>query len=646
MTSGSTAAQPSMDEAEGTPPDSGNTAQEEEFQYRDESRLQAGAQMTTTTMARRLPVLVRRSLRMAWQVDRGATAGLLACQIGTGVLAALGLFAATGTLTALIASGDITDRLREAAPQLAVIAGAAGLRALLGVAVTWLTGRLRPVLARAAEVSMVEAALGAEAAANNKPGYNDQYDIADRGAQVTPDLVEEAQDVLAATATLAAGATVLTVIHPILLPLLLLACLPQAAAYVRAARVVYLASLETSGRRRMLHKLRWHMSSMESSEEMRACLAGPFLLGRYRRLAASVNVSEREAANTGAWMGLAGAAAGGVASAAVWATLLWLLVSGRMDLAAGGGAVFALQTATGSVRGIINGGARLVRTGWYVQDWQNFIDNAHGQAMVASRGSEVLPAPPERFEVRDVTYRYDGADKNSLAGVSLKVRRGEIVALVGENGSGKTTLSRLICGLLLPTSGEVAWDHTTTARLEPWEAWKHVAVAPQRFTYLPLTLRDNVTLGQGDTSDAALMAACEASGAADMLPALRSGLDTLLTSEWFGGHQLSGGQWQRVILTRAFHRKAELLVMDEPTAALDARAEHHVFTGLRDLAKDRAILLITHRLANVSVADRIVVLDQGRLVQEGTYAQLTREPGLFRTLWELEQRTGGAPDPV
>jgi ATP-binding cassette subfamily B protein len=378
---------------------------------------------------------------------------------------------------------------------------------------------------------------------------------------------------------------------------------------------------------------------------MRACLAGPFLLGRYRRLAASVNVSEREAANTWAWMGLAGAAAGGVASAAVWATLLWLLVSGRMDLAAGGGAVFALQTATGSVRGIINGGARLVRTGWYVQDWQNFIDNAHGQAMVASRGSEVLPAPPERFEVRDVTYRYDGADKDSLAGVSLTVRRGEIVALVGENGSGKTTLSRLICGLLLPTSGEVAWDHTTTARLEPWEAWKHVAVAPQRFTYLPLTLRDNVTLGQGDTSDAALMAACEASGAADMLPALRSGLDTLLTSEWFGGHQLSGGQWQRVILTRAFHRKAELLVMDEPTAALDARAEHHVFTGLRDLAKDRAILLITHRLANVAVADRIVVLDQGRLVQEGTYAQLTREPGLFRTLWELEQRTGGAPDP-
>ncbi|MGW4971323.1 ABC transporter ATP-binding protein [Streptomyces sp. N1] len=616
---------------------------EEEFLYRDASRLQAGSLLTTRTMARRLPALVLRSLRLAWGVDRAATVGLLVCQIATGVLAALGLLAVTGTITALVSSGDIAERLWEAAPQLAVIAGATGLRALLGIAVVWLTGRLRPVLARAAELTMVEAALGAELAANNKPGYNDAFDIADRGAQVTPDLVEEAQDVLAAAATLTAGAAVLAVLHPLLLPLLLLACLPQAAAYIRSARVMYLAKVATSGRRRMLSKLRWHMAYQESSEEMRACLAGPFLIGRYRRLADSVNTAEREAANTGARMGLAGALAGGVASAAVWAALLWLLSSGRMSLAAGGGAVFALQTATGSVRGMINGGARLVRTGWYVQDWQNFLDNAHGQAMADSRGSRVLSDVPERFEVRNVTYRYDGAPKDSLSGVSLHVRRGEIVALVGENGSGKSTLSRLLCGLLLPTEGEVAWGHTSTARLDPWAAWGHVALVPQKFTYLPLTMRDNITFGQGDTGDAALLAACEASGASEMLPHLRSGLNTLLTSEWFGGQQLSGGQWQRLVLTRAFHRQAALLVMDEPTAALDARAEHRIFSGLRELAKDRAVLLITHRLTNVAVADRIVVLDEGRIVQEGTYADLTRTPGLFRSLWELQRRMSGDP---
>ncbi|MFF5637027.1 ATP-binding cassette domain-containing protein [Streptomyces sp. NPDC012825] len=641
MTSARTPEQTGTDTlAEAAPEEEGASAAREEFLFRDESRIRAGALLTTGTMARRLPALVVRSLRMAWRVDRGATAGLLVCQVGTGILAALGLLAVTRTITALIAPGDLADRLWGAAPQLAVIAAAAGTRALLGIAVTWLTGRLRPVLARAAELTMIEAALGAELAANNVPGYNDAYDIADRGAQVTPDLVAEAQDVLAATATLVAGATVLAVLHPVLLPLLLVACLPQAAAYVRGARVLYMAGLETSGRRRMLSKLRWHMAYTESSEEMRACLAGPFLLTRYRRLADQVSAAERRAAGTGAWMGLAGAAVGGVASAAVWAALLHLLASGRMDLAAGGGAVFALQTATGSVRGIINGGARLVRTGWYVQDWQRFLDNAHGQAMALSRGTRVLPAAPERFEVRDVSYRYDGAPADSLASVSLHVERGEIVALVGENGSGKSTLSRILGGLLLPTSGEVAWDHVRTADLDPWKAWEHVALVPQKFTYLPLSLRDNITFGQGDTGDAAVLAACSASGADDMLPSLRSGLDTLLTSEWFGGQQLSGGQWQRVVLTRAFHRRASLLVMDEPTAALDARAEHRVFTGLRELAKDRAVLLITHRLANVAVADRIVVLDRGRVVQEGTYDRLTREPGLFRSLWELQQRTG------
>ncbi|SEP98045.1 ATP-binding cassette, subfamily B [Streptomyces sp. yr375] len=643
MTSAITQEQPPQP-PNGTARDDGSEGagvREEEFLYRDESRLQAGSLLTTRTMARRLPALVLRSLKMAWRVDRSATIGLLTCQVGTGVLAALGLLAVTGTINALIASGDIAERLWDAAPQLSVIAAATGLRALLGITVVWLTGRLRPVLGRAAELTMIEAALGAELAANNKPGYNDAYDIADRGAKVTPDLVEEAQDVLAATATLTAGAAVLTVLHPLLLPLLFLACLPQAASYVRSARVIYLAGLETSGRRRMLGKLRWHMAYMESSEEMRACLAGPFLIGRYRKLAASVNAAERKAANTGAWMGLAGAVAGGVASSAVWAALLWLLASGRMSLAAGGGAVFALQTATGSVRGIINGGARLVRTGWYVQDWQNFLDNAHGQAMSDSRGTAALPAVPERFEVRDVTYRYDGAPQNSLTGVSLQVRRGEIVALVGENGSGKSTLSRLLSGLLLPTEGEVAWDHAATVDMDPWEAWRHVALVPQKFTYLPLTMRDNITFGQGDTGDAALLAACEASGAAELLPDLRSGLDTLLTSEWFGGQQLSGGQWQRLVLTRAFHRRAALLVMDEPTAALDARAEHRIFSGLRELAKDRAVLLITHRLTNVAVADRIVVLDEGRIVQEGTYAQLTQEPGLFQSLWNLQRRMSG-----
>ncbi|MGW5134179.1 ATP-binding cassette domain-containing protein [Streptomyces sp. NPDC004135] len=196
----------------------------------------------------------------------------------------------------------------------------------------------------------------------------------------------------------------------------------------------------------------------------------------------------------------------------------------------------------------------------------------------------------------------------------------------------------LLCGLL-PTEGDVAWDHASTADLDPWVGVVGARRAGAAEVHVSaLTMRDNITFGRGDTSDAALLAACEASGTAEMLQDLRSSLNTLLTSEWFDGQPLSGGQWQRLVLTRAFHLQAALLVIDEPTAALDARAEHRIFVGLRELAKGRAILLITHRLTNVAIGDRIMVLNEGRTVQEGTYAQLTREPGLFRTLWELQRQ--------
>ncbi|WP_228973263.1 ABC transporter ATP-binding protein [Streptomyces sp. DH12] len=590
----------------------------------------AGRSIRLRDMARRLPRLVRRSLALAWRVDRRATTGLLLCQAAAGVMQAVGLIAISGTLTALLADGDVYHRLLEAWPSVALLAGAAGVRALLGITVNWLSSRLGPLMSREAEQMLLTGCAEVELCAYDEPDFNRDREAADRGAQVTGDLIDEGQDLIASSAGFLAGAVVLAGVHWILLPLLVAASLPQAVAQVSAARVRYLANLRSNGDQRMLSVLRWHIYTKDAADQIRAGTMAAFLSGRYRQTVARINREDRAAADKGARMSLAGAVCGGVGSAVVWAAVVWLLATGRISVGHAGTAVFALQTVGQSVRGLVAVGARAVRTGLYMDDWSGFLDKAGGFRM--RRGAH-RPEPPRTIAVESVTHRYAGKDRDALSDVSLTLRRGEVTALVGFNGSGKSTLSKLVSGLYLPSGGQVTWDGVPTREADPSALWQQVALVPQDYAHWPLTVRENVTQGQPSArGDAAVREACEAAGADEVVERLGAGLDTLLAREWLNGEELSGGQWQRIALARAFFRRAGLLVLDEPTANLDPRAEYRIFQRLRALARDRVVLLVTHRITNVAVADRIVVLDEGRIVQEGSYAELARQPGPFQQL--------------
>ncbi|MEU8540294.1 ABC transporter ATP-binding protein [Streptomyces sp. NPDC048717] len=594
------------------------------------SREAAGRSIRMRDMARRLPQLVRRSLVLAWKVDRRATFGLLLCQAVSGVMQALGLVAISGTLTALLGSADVYHRLLQAWPSVALLAGAAGLRSVLGITVNWLSSRLGPLMSREAQQMLLTGCAEAELCAYDEPEFNRDREAADRGAGVTGDLINEGQDLIASAASFLAGAVVLAGVHWVLLPLLVAASLPQALAQVSAARVRYLANLRSNGDNRMLSVLRWHIFTRDAADQIRAGTMAGFLSGRYRQTVARINREDRAAADTGARMSLVGAVCGGLGSAVVWAAVVWLLADGRISVGHAGTAVFALQTVGQSVRGLVASGARAVRTGLYMDDWTRFLDKAGGFRM---RRGPYRPDPPKTIELKSVTHRYAGKESDALSEVSLTLRRGEVVALVGFNGSGKSTLSRLVSGLYLPTGGRVLWDGVPTGDADPQALWKQVALVPQNYAHWPLTVRENVTQGQPTAGgDAAVREACAAAGADEVVDRLGSGLDTLLAREWLNGEELSGGQWQRIALARAFFREAGLLVLDEPTANLDPRAEFRIFQRLRDLARDRVVLLVTHRITNVAVADRIVVLDEGRIVQEGTFSQLSQQPGLFRQL--------------
>jgi ATP-binding cassette subfamily B protein len=222
--------------------------------------------------------------------------------------------------------------------------------------------------------------------------------------------------------------------------------------------------------------------------------------------------------------------------------------------------------------------------------------------------------------------------------VSLHVGAGEVVALVGENGSGKTTLAKLLAQLYRPDRGRVLWGGVDTATLDQARLRRDVTLIFQDFVQYVLSAGENIGLGRHERLDDgdAIRAAARLADVDEVVTALPEGYGTLLGNEFVGGRDLSKGQWQRIALARAFFRDAPLIVLDEPTAALDARAEHDLFERVRDLFRGRGVLLISHRFSSVRSADRIYVLMGGRVVESGSHDDLMAAGGLYAELFTLQ----------
>ncbi|NUR63051.1 MAG: ABC transporter ATP-binding protein [Catenulispora sp.] len=259
-------------------------------------------------------------------------------------------------------------------------------------------------------------------------------------------------------------------------------------------------------------------------------------------------------------------------------------------------------------------------------------------ALIRNREGERLAGGFEDIELDDVSFTYHGAERRAIDEVSLKIRAGQVVALVGENGSGKTTLAKLLAGLYSPQTGAIRVDGTdlSTVDLDSWR--ESVAVLFQDFIRYALTAEENIRLGavSEDTDFDQVRAAAIAAGADEFLSRLPDGYRTILSPQFGSGQDLSLGQWQRVALARAFLRDAPLVILDEPTASLDARAERALFDSVRDLYRNRTVLLISHRFATVWTADHIVVLRDGKIIEQGSHTALMAADGLYAELFAIQ----------
>ncbi|WP_245627515.1 ABC transporter ATP-binding protein [Actinomadura oligospora] len=610
-------------------------------------RAEEMARTDMLTMTRRLPRLIGQVGRLGWQANRRDLLITVVFNAVAGVFTAFGLLATTRVLTALFAAGPTPDRVRAAAPALALVGAAITVRASCTLLAQWSQQRLRPQVERIVELRLYDATTAIDLAWFDDAEHQDALHRARlRGLDSASSMVDNAVDLGTAVVGVAAAAGALGVLHPVLLPLLVLTALPEAWAAVRSARLGYLAQLSLVEVRRRSWIMTDLMTGRDHAAEVRSFTVRPHLLRQYGTLADHVRRVLVAVARRRTVTQMYGDVLRGVATAVLYTVLGVLLWKGMMPLAVAGTAVLAIRTGQQSLLNLVHALNRTYEDGLYFADYLSYIQLAEESVKREHQALEhsVAGVPLREFReisVDHITFTYPGAEDPALRDVSVRLRRGEVIALVGENGSGKTTLAKILAGLYTPENGQVSWDDVNVTRLDPEILRRDIAVVAQDHTHWPMTAADNIAMGDDIRVPAARRAvrvAASDSGADEVIDSLPFGYDTLLDKRFDQGQELSGGQWQRLAAARGFYRDAPFLICDEPTAALDARAEHRLFEQIRAHAArhGRTVLLITHRLASVRHADRIYVLENGRVTEHGTHADLMALGGLYADLYSLQ----------
>ncbi len=591
------------------------------------------------------PGVVRPLLRASWLIVRSrplqcaaylALAVLPGALLGLQVIAQRDVFAAGAAL----AAGATLTRLLQAAAVYAAVG--------LGV---WLLTSARTVfgstVSNGIQSALTEAYLTHAARLRLEvrlhPAYHDLHGrvraIAEReqGDNVVTSLMTLVRYALILIGV-AAGLFALT---PALAVAAVLATVPSFLEGVRHRWWERRLALDQSRRQNRLRYLEGLLISRAAAPEVRAFGLADHLLERWRALLRELQAEqwalERRARPIAVALYVVSDGLLGYALGLLWA--LWLVVHGRLGVAAFAASVAALATfrqwwELAVVRLHLTHGHTLE-----LADLFAFLDAPLTEG--GATATRPFPAPAQRgLTVKDLGFTYPGADAPSLQGIAFSLAPGEKVALVGPNGAGKSTLVRCLLGLYRPDEGGVFFAGVPQEAIAPSELRAHLAAVFQEHARFRLTLREGVGFGRVESmhDDARILGASQRGGAEDILQRLPHGLEAWLDPGRPGGVELSGGQWQRVASSRAFMREAEVLVLDEPTAALDPQAEAEVFHSFATMAAGHTAVLVSHRLGFARLADRILVLDGGRLVEAGTHGDLLARGGLYAEMWAAQAR--------
>ena len=445
----------------------------------------------------------------------------------------------------------------------------------------------------------------------------------------------QAQDIL----TIATLATALVVFAPWLILLLVVALVPAFLGEAHFNAQSYSLTYAWTPERRELDYLRQIGASAETAKEVKIFGLNRFLTERYRELADAFYLANRKlAVRRAAWGGVL-AAVGSSGYYLAYAYIVFRTAQGAFSI----GDLTFLAGSFGRLRGLLESlltrFSSVAGQALYLEDLFSFFDIKPNITSPAE--PHPFPYPIKKgFTFDEVGFRYPGSDRWAVRGLSFELAAGETLALVGENGAGKTTLVKLLARLYDPAEGRILLDGVDLRLYALEELRVNIGVIFQDFVRYHLSAADNIAVGRIEARDdrARIEEAAERSLADSVVAKLGDGYDQVLGRRFRSGVDLSGGEWQKIALARAYMRDAQVLILDEPTAALDARAEFEVFQRFADLTRGKSAVLISHRFSTVRMADRIIVLDDGRLAEIGTHDELLAAAGTYASLFELQAR--------
>jgi len=508
---------------------------------------------------------------------------------------------------------------------------------LLGRTIDYLDALLADKYTRHVSIRVMKHAAELDLIAYEDPVFYDRLERARVQATDRLGMIQSIGRLVQQVITAASLSAYILLFSPWLLLLLIVGILPAFLGESHFAFLGYARNFRQTPVRRELDYLRVLGGSREAAKELKLFGLKDFLIARFTRLSdllyrENVDLARRRLI-AGSFLSMIGTA--GYYSAyvyVIWRTATGFLTIGKMVFLTG-----AIIQASGNIQQIFSTLSSIADQALFLTDLLAFFEM---QPTICSK-PHALPAPRpilQGFEFRNVSFRYPGASRLVLNGLDLHLRVGERVALIGENGEGKTTLVKLLTRLYDPVDGQILLDGVDLREYDLEDLYREIGVIFQDFMRYEMTARENIAVGRIDELDnlPLLRDAADKSMADEVIERLPRDYEQMLGRRFENGVDLSGGEWQKLALARAYLRDAQVLILDEPTAALDARSEFEVFQRFAELTAGKSALFISHRFSTVRMADRIIVLQNGRVAEDGNHETLLNLGGRYAEMFEMQ----------